>query len=299
MDVGLLALGAAVLVVVLGGIVTVVVGPQGATFQQKGIATDAEITNLRTGWVKGWISSSKAYFVDYTYFAAPPGSEKVWQGSYHQISEWTYNHLQVGGTIQIRYLPDRPNVSLPDAKYLDPEIERKNRLSCFTYSISMAVGFGCVGVFFLAQGPSKAPAVNQVAVVQNADLTEIHTALDSQLSGWQSSATTHQVRLSAADAGFSPSTQMREVYYGTCQSKGAAHFYLYVMNTIYTGQTPSPSWLGRAYTYTPGTTDVADCLPEGWSVVSDKIVKGDWHDVLFNYPAQIPFYQLTATAQAK
>src|SRR5689334_10796860 len=104
MNLGLLLIGGAVFVVVLGGLVTAMTAPQRAAFQTRGIATNAEITNLRTGLVKGWIGSSTAYYVDYTYFVALPGYENVRQGGYHQIDQGTHARLQVGETIQIRYL---------------------------------------------------------------------------------------------------------------------------------------------------------------------------------------------------
>jgi hypothetical protein len=37
-------------------------------------------------------------------------------------------------------------------------------------------------------------------------------------------------------------------------------------------------------------------MPEGWSAIGDKIIEGDWHGLYAIFPAQTPFYKLTATA---
>jgi hypothetical protein len=282
----------AVLLVVVAGLVTLYAAPRRAAFDQKGVTVDAEVTNLDTRRIKGVIFNSTGYFVGYTYFV-----DQVRQAGNYRISEYAFNQLKVGGTIQVRYLPDHPEISKPALTYLDSDVERSDNLSCLTYAGGVAAILIIVSLIYLAQGKPTTPGAASTSVMQT-DLKEIHTALDTKIPNWQQAATVRMVRLSASDAGFNANTDMREVDYGLCRTKNGDHFYLYVMHLVTTSETPDASWFAEAYIYLPDVTKVADCVPEGWTVLGDKIIEGDWHQVYLSYPPQLPFYKLTATAKA-
>ncbi len=293
-----LLIGGAILLVIVAGALTLYANSRGSAFEKEGVQTDAEITNLRTQNVRGTFSNSTAYYVDYTYFTMY-GQEKLRQGGHHQIGGGTYASLKVGDMIQIMVLPAHPDVSRPVSQYLDPAIERSNAIGCLWYALGVAAVLIVVSMIYLAQNKvTTGTGTNVVSTVRGGFLQEIHAAVDSRLAGWQASATKRPTRLSASDAGFGPGTEIREVFYGLCSVQGASHFYLIVFDNIIPGEQTDPTWMGEAYTYAPGVTNLEDCLPEGWRTIGgDKPVEGDWHVAYLVLPAQTPFYKLTAQPQ--
>jgi hypothetical protein len=100
---------------------------------------------------------------------------------------------------------------------------------------------------------------------------------------------------------------MLEVIYGTCQQQGDAQFYAYVLRVINTGREDSARWLALGYAYLPESDPGAikpfspngvACAPPDWTILSSKPLGDSWYDVGLSYPAQVPFFALTATAAA-
>lgn len=260
-------------------------------FEQRGIAIVAEITNLDTRRVPGLVFSRRGYFVGYTYFV----SEGVRQAGNYQIRRAAYDQLKVGGTIKIRYMPEHPERSKPARMYLDDDAERGAATGCLWPASGAAIALCLIGMMSYSAAQNAVPTRSAAQSVSDA-LQEVHAALDTKIPGWQKSATKHTVRLSVTDAGFSSATAMREVYYGRCQTN---HFYTYILYFIWTEGTNGATWLGSAYAYLPDGDSARDCRPEGWTISGDKPMEGAWHDVILVYPAQIPFYKLTATAEGQ
>ena len=298
MSIGLILLIVAVLVMGVAGSLTWASSHRRSRFDVEGSSISAEVTNLNTGRISGVVFNSPAWYVGYRYFTTAPGQDQVPHAGYYPINEDAYNHLKVGDHIQVVYLASQPDVSRPAPELLDAQAERNKALGLVYFAAGIALALALIGVALLSQEAQRQTAVQTVDAQQSAQLAEVQAAVKAKLPDWRKAATYTPVRLSAIDAGFSSTSDTREVYYGNCKARqsGEQRFYLYVVRYIYSGRTTDKTWLAQGYSYTPGSDKAADCMPEDWTAVSDKVADGDWHDVIFIYPAQVPFYKLTAQA---
>ncbi len=123
-------------------------------------------------------------------------------------------------------------------------------------------------------------ATQTIVAVTQKDLEEMHHALDSRIPEWQTVKDQVVHRISGSDAGFAEDSNTKEVDYGYCQ---AGKFYVYVLEESQPGGITLADTEG--YGYTPGSYP-ASCLPDGWRIVKDDRVGGDWHFVtIYTYSA--------------
>ncbi len=130
-------------------------------------------------------------------------------------------------------------------------------------------------------------------------LVEIRAVLDKRVQEWQAIATCAPVRLSTVDVGFDHETDVCEVYYGNGGATTSQRFYLFAFNVINTGSTGDETWAILGYAFVPGTDKADGCAPGDWSVLSDRVVQGDWHAVIAVIPAQPSNYMLKVTARLR
>jgi hypothetical protein len=101
---------------------------------------------LASGAVDRLYTSSSNYRVSYSF---PVGGQTV-SSSGSAVSEANWKHLQVGGTIPVRYLNDDPAFSEPD---LSGERGFAFRVACFsTFIPTVFVGFGIYTALFSRKG---------------------------------------------------------------------------------------------------------------------------------------------------
>lgn len=262
------------------------------TLRKNGVTAEAQITKLdkkflQTARSGGGKRSQRLYSVDYQFKVAAPGqAEKLYNGSF-PIRRDAYEALTVGGTIYIRYLPDSPDVSRPDGSYRERGLFDALPLPVLGGLIVVVI------IAILVVGPLVNNAMSQrnladfnatVTAAIAADLTEIHTAIDSRLEGWGAKATSTLQQVSPKEAGFAASTRMRALLYGKCAGD---HFYLYVIWYALPSYPVASSTEANLYAYTPGVKPQS-CLPGGWEIIPERTFNdygGDWYGISVLYAA--------------
>jgi len=297
----------ALFAVVSFGMMALMVITEGQTrrsFAERGAVCKGEVTNLYTGRAWGFLWYSTTYFMGYTYFV--PDDSRRYSGNC-RVFEGAYRRLKAGDAVDIRYLPDKHEVSRPTTEYIDENAIRGEAWGCFAPAVVMLVF--AVLTFVTASTETQSSASSKAADTQTQkDIVEIHTALDSRLLGWQKASSAQITRLSATDAGFGSSSDFLEIFYATrlCTTRGATppatrapQFFVIAINRMLPPKQGDATWMALGYVYTSGQGNVNDCLPEGWTLTMSTTLGGGWSSMFIIYPPQIPFFALTATARAK
>ena len=121
----------------------------------------------------------------------------------------------------------------------------------------------------VAQLSDEPPAVQTQTA---ADLRELHGALDSRISTWNSQLTTDEYHtISGADAGLTADNNTKEVDYGKCGTT----LYVYVVENTKPDTGPAD---GEGYAYTTASS-AASCHPPSWAVYDSEDVGGGWYFV--------------------
>ena len=103
------------------------------------------------------------------------------------------------------------------------------------------------------------------------DLAELHTALDSRMSQWQSSVGSNQEKsVPPSDAGFANDNNVAAVIYGKCGS----NFYTFVVDKDV--PTNAGDATASGYAYTPGSTGPSICHPSEYTVTDWENDGGGW-----------------------
>jgi len=132
-----------------------------------------------------------------------------------------------------------------------------------------------------ATATSRAGRTATTRAITISDLAIMHAALDSKIVEWRKVADHDVHHVSAAEAGFKPDFNTKEVVYGYCARDT---FYVYVLNESRPGGFGADT---EGYAYTPGGHP-ANCAPANWRIVNRDDVGGDWWFVTINT------YQATA-----
>lgn len=265
-----------------------------AEFAAQGVPLEAEVTNLREG---------RTPQVGYTYILEVPnrGRQRFANNAY--VPAPSVRSLRVGGPIQIVYLPSHPDQSRPAPQYLDPALATRQYWGAvWPFSLTVLIVAG-VWAASAAQSQARATrATDAVNASRNRIVGELRAAIESRLPLWRETASAIPIRLSATDAGFSAASNILEVIYGTCQARGETQFYVYALRVINTGNAGSARWLALGYAYLPDSATPAahkvTCAPPDWTILTSKPLGNLWHEISLSYPAQMPFFVMTATAAA-
>ncbi|MCC7449233.1 MAG: hypothetical protein IT324_17570 [Anaerolineae bacterium] len=132
-----------------------------------------------------------------------------------------------------------------------------------------------------ATATSRAARTATTHAITISDLAIMHAALDAKIVEWRKVADRDVHHVSAAEAGFKPDFNTKEVVYGYCARDT---FYVYVLNESRPGGFGADT---EGYAYTPGSTP-NNCVPDNWRIVKRDNAEGDWWFVT------IRTYQATA-----
>jgi hypothetical protein len=132
-----------------------------------------------------------------------------------------------------------------------------------------------------ATATSQAARTATTRAITISDLAIMHAALDEKIVEWRKVSDHDVHHVSAAEAGFKPDFNTKEVVYGYCARDS---FYVYVLNESRPGGFSADT---EGYAYTPDSYP-ADCAPANWSVLKRDNAEGDWWFVT------ISTYQATA-----
>lgn len=148
-------------------------------------------------------------------------------------------------------------------------------------AFSMAVGIIMLivlGIIFLANSMNSAnqkrqntDATQTTIAITIADLKEMNAALKDRIPVWKQQTTDRNVhRVSAAEAGFGPASNTKEVDYGFCATD---KFYVYVLESSHPGGFMADT---EGYVYSPDIYPTS-CVPFGWQTVSIDNAGTGWY----------------------